>query len=526
MSARVAIALAAFSGGGPGSQLLPEFAASPPPPRPLASPARLGCDGGAPARPLSHADFLARVRTFRASTWFGKPLPPFQCARRGWENAGLDSLACRWCGACLRSPSSGSAAPPLAPPSLRLAHAEACPWRESSCPRHFSALPPPRALHVLLAPEGRRMAAAAAPGMVHAAVAGELARAWEGAVPLAAVARGGCAGAGGAVAALAAALLAVGGGGGGGGGAAPPAGEGALPLAALPALLGVCGWRLDERAAGGGGGGGGGASARGAKRPRAATGGGEGEGEGEGEGGVGGGWGEGEGEGPLPAQLPVACHLCGARAVLGGAPPPPPPAPAASPPPPPAAPAAQPSALLLAARKAMQAAATAVAAFSEGGGGGAAGAPASPPPPTRPPAVFHLVRDHVWCCPYARPSRLPPLPGAPGAGDAAAAAAAAAAAGAAPPTAASLAASVVAALVKVSEAAGDAWSSDAVARALASGADGAQWGALRARVEEGGGAEGGGGGEGGGGEEEEGEPRGGLPGWLCVALALVEGGGK
>ena len=47
LSARVAIALAAFSGGGPGSQLLPEFAASPPPPRPLASPARLGCDGGA-----------------------------------------------------------------------------------------------------------------------------------------------------------------------------------------------------------------------------------------------------------------------------------------------------------------------------------------------------------------------------------------------------------------------------------------------------------------------------------------------
>jgi len=59
--------------------------------------------------------------------------------------------------------------------------------------------------------------------------------------------------------------------------------------------------------------------------------------------------------------------------------------------------------------------------------------------------------------------------------------------------------------------------SDAVARALASGEGAsAQWGELRARVD---------GGDGGGGAEEaEGEPvGGGLPGWLCVALALVEG---
>lgn len=47
----------------------------------------------------SHENFLKRVDTFSASTWFGKPaeLSPLICARYGWENVDVDMLQCASC---------------------------------------------------------------------------------------------------------------------------------------------------------------------------------------------------------------------------------------------------------------------------------------------------------------------------------------------------------------------------------------------------------------------------------------------
>ncbi|RLN88298.1 hypothetical protein BBJ28_00009169 [Nothophytophthora sp. Chile5] len=50
-------------------------------------------------RPWDHADFLARVATFRIGTWFAKPAPisSFACARHGWRNTKPDQLQCACC---------------------------------------------------------------------------------------------------------------------------------------------------------------------------------------------------------------------------------------------------------------------------------------------------------------------------------------------------------------------------------------------------------------------------------------------
>jgi hypothetical protein len=49
-------------------------------------------------RPWDHADFLARVGSFRVAWWFAKPEPinAFECARHGWRNSAPDQLQCGW----------------------------------------------------------------------------------------------------------------------------------------------------------------------------------------------------------------------------------------------------------------------------------------------------------------------------------------------------------------------------------------------------------------------------------------------
>jgi hypothetical protein len=48
----------------------------------------------------SQGDLLSRLRSFSATTWFGKPscLSPAECARKGWTNTGPDQLTCLTCG--------------------------------------------------------------------------------------------------------------------------------------------------------------------------------------------------------------------------------------------------------------------------------------------------------------------------------------------------------------------------------------------------------------------------------------------
>jgi hypothetical protein len=51
---------------------------------------------GGRARPWDRGDLLARLQTFKSSTWFAKPAPisPVECARRGWQNKGPDLVVC------------------------------------------------------------------------------------------------------------------------------------------------------------------------------------------------------------------------------------------------------------------------------------------------------------------------------------------------------------------------------------------------------------------------------------------------
>ena len=50
-------------------------------------------------RPWHKKDLYQRLRTYRSSTWFGKPeaVSPLQCASRGWLNTEADVLTCEVC---------------------------------------------------------------------------------------------------------------------------------------------------------------------------------------------------------------------------------------------------------------------------------------------------------------------------------------------------------------------------------------------------------------------------------------------
>ena len=47
-------------------------------------------------RPWHKRDLYQRLRSYRSSTWFGKPeaVSELQCASRGWRNVDIDVLAC------------------------------------------------------------------------------------------------------------------------------------------------------------------------------------------------------------------------------------------------------------------------------------------------------------------------------------------------------------------------------------------------------------------------------------------------
>ena len=96
-------------------------------------------NANAPAcRPNEYSDFAARLRSFRAFTWFAKPaqIGPLQCARWGWKNSAKDTLHCSGCETHLSGAALGQDAA-----QLNTAHGSFCPWRDDPCPPSFLSFP-------------------------------------------------------------------------------------------------------------------------------------------------------------------------------------------------------------------------------------------------------------------------------------------------------------------------------------------------------------------------------------------------
>ncbi|GMH41994.1 hypothetical protein BSKO_09913 [Bryopsis sp. KO-2023] len=96
------------------------------------------------ADPYSRSEFLARVQTYRPSTWFAKPaeLSPLVCARHGWQNSHRDLLRCDFCGACASFdiPASFAHVSEIVDAyvkTLKESHAPECAWRTATCPQDF-----------------------------------------------------------------------------------------------------------------------------------------------------------------------------------------------------------------------------------------------------------------------------------------------------------------------------------------------------------------------------------------------------
>jgi len=102
-------------------------------------------------RPWDRDDLFRRLRTFSARTWFCKPAPvsPLNCARRGWENLGVDRLGCESCSATLTfavkaglSAAERKIAADKFAGKLESGHDDLCPWRGKTCNVSLAAFPP------------------------------------------------------------------------------------------------------------------------------------------------------------------------------------------------------------------------------------------------------------------------------------------------------------------------------------------------------------------------------------------------
>lgn len=115
-------------------------------PKPLNPIGKVGTGGD--ADPCNRVSFLARVGTFKPSTWFAKPLElsPLVCARRGWVNIKSNFLQCVWCGACASFEFPTQMAHGLEGlledlvKTLTDAHDPECPWATGESPVEFERL--------------------------------------------------------------------------------------------------------------------------------------------------------------------------------------------------------------------------------------------------------------------------------------------------------------------------------------------------------------------------------------------------
>ncbi|XP_022137337.1 uncharacterized protein LOC111008821 isoform X2 [Momordica charantia] len=102
-------------------------------------------------RPWDRGDLLKRLTTFKSMTWFGKPkvVNALNCARRGWINVDMDTIACESCGARLlfSTPSSWNQqqvekAALVFSLKLDNGHKLLCPWIDNACDEALAEFPP------------------------------------------------------------------------------------------------------------------------------------------------------------------------------------------------------------------------------------------------------------------------------------------------------------------------------------------------------------------------------------------------
>ncbi|PNY14125.1 nuclear-interacting partner of ALK, partial [Trifolium pratense] len=102
-------------------------------------------------RPWDRADFMKRLATFKSISWFAKPkrVSAVNCARRGWINVDVDTIACEECGARLlfSTPASWNhqqveKAALVFSLKLDNGHKLLCPWIDNACSETVARFPP------------------------------------------------------------------------------------------------------------------------------------------------------------------------------------------------------------------------------------------------------------------------------------------------------------------------------------------------------------------------------------------------
>ncbi|PRQ16451.1 putative Zinc finger, C3HC [Rosa chinensis] len=102
-------------------------------------------------RPWDRGDLMRRVATFKSMTWFAKPkvVSALNCARRGWVNIDVDTIACESCRArvLFSTPSSWNQqqvekAALVFSLKLDNGHKMLCPWIDNACDEMLAEFPP------------------------------------------------------------------------------------------------------------------------------------------------------------------------------------------------------------------------------------------------------------------------------------------------------------------------------------------------------------------------------------------------
>ncbi|KAI3454886.1 hypothetical protein Pfo_011548 [Paulownia fortunei] len=101
-------------------------------------------------RPWDRDDLFRRLSTFKSMTWFAKPqvVSPLECARRGWVNVDMDTIACASCDARLlfSTPSAWTQqqvekAAMVFGLKLESGHKLLCPWINNACMEERAQFP-------------------------------------------------------------------------------------------------------------------------------------------------------------------------------------------------------------------------------------------------------------------------------------------------------------------------------------------------------------------------------------------------
>lgn len=115
-----------------------------------ASPTSSGSAQAPSCRPWDRDDLYRRLATFKSMTWFAKPqaVSAVNCARRGWINIDMDTIACESCGARLlfSTPSSWTQqqvekAALVFSLKLDSGHKLLCPWVDNNCDESLAQFP-------------------------------------------------------------------------------------------------------------------------------------------------------------------------------------------------------------------------------------------------------------------------------------------------------------------------------------------------------------------------------------------------